>query len=66
MLRHLEALLQLFDLFFIVTGQALGQAEQAVFQITIVVERLDQKTQCSPVGFAQALRQNGRLPKSRP
>ena len=52
--RHGEVVHQIFDLLPIVAGQALGQALEGVFQVAVVVERLDQKAQRGAVAVIEA------------
>ena len=54
---HLKAVFQLFELFFIVTRQGFCQRAQRVFQVAVVVQGLNQKSQGGAVGLAQAQRQ---------
>ena len=50
---HGEVVHQLFDLLLIASGKSLGQRGQRVLQITIVIQRLNQKPQRGAVFFAQ-------------
>jgi hypothetical protein len=55
--RHAEAVLQFFGLLQVVAGQASGQRGEGIFQVAVVVERLDQEAQRRAVHLAQAQRQ---------
>ena len=50
---HGKVVHQIFNLLLVVTGQAPGQVRQGVFQIPIVVQRLDQETQRAGIRLAQ-------------
>ena len=53
MQRDLKAMLQLFNLFFIIAAQTFCQAAQGVFEVAVVVEVFNQVAQGRAIGVAQ-------------